>query len=50
MMLACVMILEVMAVMGLPPSELMQCLRRPLDMVKGGVQQLLIVELIPMTI
>ena len=34
--------------MGLAPSELMQCLIPPSDMVQVGVQQLLIVELILM--
>ena len=48
MMLACVLILEVMVVMGLPPSELMQCLIPPSDLVQVEVQQLLILELIPM--
>ena len=37
-----------MVVLGLKPSELMQCMRIPSEMVQGGVQQLLIVELIMM--
>ena len=49
MMLDCVMILEVMVVMGLPTLEIMRCLITPLYLVQGGVQQLLIVELIPMS-
>ena len=48
MMLDRVLILEVMVMMGLPPLELMQCLRPPLEMVQVGVQQLLIAELIMM--
>ena len=36
--------------LGLTPSERMQCLRPPLDMVRVGVQQLFIVDLIPMEI
>ena len=39
---------EVMVVMGLTPSELMQYLRPTSELVQGGVQQLLIVELILM--
>ena len=38
MMFACVMIFEVMVVLGLPPSELMQCMRPPSELVHGGVQ------------
>ena len=49
MMLDCVMILEVMVVMVLPTLEIMRCLITPLYLVQGGVQQLLIVELIPMS-
>ena len=42
------MILEGMVVLGLTPSDMMQCLRLTLDLVQGGVQQLFIVELIIM--
>ena len=48
MMFACVLILEFMVVMGLPPLELMQRLRTPSDLVQGGVQELVVLELVPM--
>ena len=48
MMLSFVLILEVMVVLVLPPSELMQCMRLTSELVQVGVQQLLIVELITM--
>ena len=50
MMFACVLILEVMVVLGLSPSEPMQFLRPPLDLVHGGVQELVVLEFIPMAI
>ena len=43
MMLYCVLILEVIVLLGITPSELMQCLRPPLELVQDEVQQLLIV-------
>ena len=48
MMLEFVLILGVVVVLGLPPLELMQCIRPTLYLVQGGVQQLFIVELISM--
>ena len=43
-----VVFLEVMVVMVLTPSLLTHCPRPPSEPVQGGVQQLFIVELIPM--
>ena len=48
MIFACDLILEVMVVMELPPSELMKCMRPPLELVQGGVQEMVILELVPM--
>ena len=48
MMFSCVFILEVMVVLGFPPLEMMQCLIPPLELVHGGVQGLVVVELIMM--
>ena len=48
MILACMLIFEVMVVLGLPHSEMTHCLRPPSEMVQGGLQQLLNVELIKM--
>ena len=48
MMFACELILEVMVVLLLPLLELMQCMRPTSDLVQGGVQELVILELVPM--
>ena len=48
MMFSSVLILEAMVVLGLKPLELMQYLVPPLELVQGGVKQLLILELITM--
>ena len=40
--------MEVMVVLGLPPSELMQFMRLPSDMEHFWVQELVILGLIPM--
>ena len=47
-MFASVLILEVMVVLGLTPLEHMNFPRPTPEMVQGGVQQLLIMELIVM--
>ena len=39
-MFACVLILELMVALGLTPSELMQCLKPPSEIVQCGVQEL----------
>ena len=48
MMFSCELILEVMVVLGLTLSELMQCLRPPLELVQVGVQELVILVLVQM--
>ena len=46
---SCVMILEGMVVLGIPPLELMQCLRPLSELVHSGVQELVILDLVPMS-
>ena len=41
---------EVMVVLGMRPKELMQCTRLTSELVQGGAQQTLILELILMEI
>ena len=48
MMFSCVVILEVMVVLGMLTPELIQCLRPPLELVQGGVQEMIILELVMM--
>ena len=48
-MFDCELILEVMVVLILPPLELMEFLRPALDMVQDGVQELVILELVSMS-
>ena len=49
-MFICLNILEFMVVLVFPTSELMQFMIPPLELVQGGVQELVIVELIMMVI
>ena len=50
MMIACMLILDLIIVLVLPPSELMQFMIPLLELLQSGVKQLFIVGLITMAV